>query len=234
MLAPCCGSRRGRRKLRHDRDNTAAAWRRLFAAALAATCGHWRHLAGRRCLPVYRCAGRQACFSARGVRHAGAARMPGGLQPRQQRPVARPEAATHPGGRPGCGGGPDPVAMGPGQHRHCAGAHHRVRDRWGDPHGDGLARPLSGLAAHHAGRCPARAAGRHRRVPWQPGYVDAIPYCIGVGLAASGAGTDCGRGWACGSGLAAAPSPRTSSMRAPAGPACNCRPCRRRRPAASR
>ena len=40
-------------------------------------------------------------------------------------------------------------------------ARHSVRGRWADPHGDGLARPFSGLAGHPAGWCPAAAAGRH-------------------------------------------------------------------------
>ena len=168
MLPPSFRHRVGERRTRvgnraRDRDHPAAGRRRVFAAALAVAGRDRGRLAGGRAVPVHRRDRRHADFPARGVRAAGAARMPGGVQPCQQRPVLGPEAASRPGGSLGPGRGPDPVAMGSGRHRDRPGARYSVRGRRRDSDGDGMARPFPRLAGYRAGwRADGHARGHLR------------------------------------------------------------------------
>ena len=145
-----------------------------------------------------------------------------------------PEAATRPGGSPGPGRGPDPVAVGSGRHRDRPGARHSVRGRWGDPHGDGLARPLSGLAGSPCWVVPCWSCSRSpSRCRGSPAMSTPFP-TASASASPRRAWRWGGRGWVCASGpRGSAIAPHLVHARA-GGPACSCRPCRRRRRAASR
>ena len=211
MLPPSFRHRVGERRTRvgnraRDRDHPAAGRRRVFAAALAVlvVIGAVWLVAG--LFLVHRRDRRHADFPARVVRGAGAARMPRGIQPCQQRAVAGAEAASVQASALAL------VAiliLSPwdlGDILIALGARHSVR-------GGGLTRMVTAWYVRFPGWQVTLCGGALMLllavtfvVPWQPGYVDAIPYCIGIGLTASGlalvrAGLGL-RGWPAGSAIA--------------------------------